>query len=374
MNDLKQRENCFQNLLLSGVGLLLFSACAAEPPPEAPIRPVRVQEVLSTSGIRLRTFSGITQAGHEAHMSFKVAGTIESLPVSVGNIVESGQLLATLDPADFKLRVQEAQASLTRAQAQARNAEANLARTRQLYENNNASRNEYDASRTAAESARAHVESLAKRLELAEAELSYTRLTAPVRGAITEVPASRNENINSGQTVLTLVAGSRLEVEVGIPEIFIAQIRPADEVEVRFDAIPDRRFEAAVTEVGVASTGLATTFPVTVQLKETSRDLRPGMAAEVSFRFGSEADRERILVRPFAVGEDREGKHVFVVEPSGDGLAVVHRRAVRVGEITNEGIEVLEGLAEGDLIVIAGVSRIQDGLTVKLAGTGQETP
>ena len=70
-----------------------------------------------------------------------------------------------------------------------------------------------------------------------------------------------------------------------------------------------------------------------------------------------------------AVGEDREGRYVFLVEPGENGLAKVHRRAVTVGELTAGGLEVLSGLTEGDRIVTAGVRRIVDGLTVRFDST-----
>jgi hypothetical protein len=100
------------------------------------------------------------------------------------------------------------------------------------------------------------------------------------------------------------------------------------------------------------------------------------MAATVTFRFESGDGAERIVVPPVAVGEDRDGRFVFVldrevrpsgVRPSGEGeLAVARRRAVTVGDLTPEGIEIEDGLADGELLVTAGVRRIQDGQQVKL--------
>ena len=94
--------------------------------------------------------------------------------------------------------------------------------------------------------------------------------------------------------------------------------------------------------------------------------MRSGMAAEVAFRFGSATGTDRILVPPFAVGEDRQGRFVFIAEPTEPGLAIARRKAVRVGELTTEGLEILDGLSDGDLLINAGVSRIEDGLKVRL--------
>ncbi|MBW2629927.1 MAG: hypothetical protein JRE45_20270, partial [Deltaproteobacteria bacterium] len=67
-----------------------------------------------------------------------------------------------------------------------------------------------------------------------------------------------------------------------------------------------------------------------------------------------------------AVGEDREGRFVFMLEKTDDGLGIVHRTPVEVGEILSDGIEILEGVKPGELVVTAGVSRIYDGLQVRV--------
>jgi RND family efflux transporter MFP subunit len=311
-------------------------------------------------------FSGVAEAGIESKLSFKVAGSIENLAVKLGDSVRAGGLIAKLDDTDFQLQVQQAEASLTQSEAQARRARADYERTRSLYESRNASKNDLDQARSASESADAQVESSSKALELAKQRLSYCRLVAPISGAIAEVPVEANENIQAGQRIATLTSGDRMEVSVGVPEILIAQIREGDAVSVQFDALPDTKLGGRVTEVGVAAMGAVTTFPVTVILNERTRDVRPGMAASVGFTFTSADNRERFLVPPVAVGEDRNGRFLYVATPVDSGLAVVGRRAVTVGELTGDGLEVLEGLFEGDLLVTAGVSKLVDGQTVRL--------
>lgn len=352
-------------LVLATAGV--FSCAEKEEPPEI-IRPVRYQQVFSTGGKRTRTFSGVLRAGLESKLSFKVPGTIERVAVKVGDRVDAGQLIAELDSSDYELQREQAQASLNQAVAQARNADANYERVRALYETKNASRNDLDAARAASESANAAVESARKQLELAGLQVSYTRLTAPVSGAIAEVPVEINENVQAGNTVAVLTSGSRLEVHVSIPGSLISRLEEGDRVVVSFDALPDRSCPATITEVGVASMGMATTFPVTVRLDEREEEVRPGMVASVAFRFDSGDERIRFLVPPSAVGEDRNGRYVFTVEPDPDDVSygVAHRRAVTIGDLTPEGLEIFEGLTDGDILVTAGISRIDDGQRVKL--------
>ncbi len=351
----------------------VFASCdEGEPPSPPPIRPVRYLEVFSTGAGRVRTFSGSAQADVETSLSFRVGGNIRRVLVDRGDRVEEEQLIAELDPTDFELQVQEAEAALSQAQAQARRAEADYERVRGLYENRNAAKADLDAIRAAAESARAQIDASVKRLEQARSQLSYTRLRAPASGSIASVPAEVNENVDGGDEIAVLTSGLRPQVYVAVPESLIGEITRGDSVVVTFDALPGRALTAVVTQVGVTATELATTFPVAVQLREATEDVRSGMAADVAFTFGSSDERQRYLVPPQAVLEDRDGRFVFVVEPtSGDpGLGIVHRRVVTVGEITGEGLEVLTGLSDGDRVVTAGVSQIHDGLEVKLGKAG----
>jgi RND family efflux transporter MFP subunit len=153
-----------------------------------------------------------------------------------------------------------------------------------------------------------------------------------------------------------------------MPEILIAQVHEGDKVTVTSDAYPGKELAATVTEVGVASTGMVTTFPVAVRLDESTPDIRPGMAASVSFLFESKDQRMRFLVPSISIGEDRDGRFVFVVEPMTDNpdYGIVRRKAVTVGELTGEGLEVFEGLSDGDLVITAGITRIIEGQKVKI--------
>jgi RND family efflux transporter MFP subunit len=346
--------------------------CAEQAPPEQTLRPVRTVQVFHTGVERVRSFSGTARAGQESRLSFRVRGTVEVLSVKLGDRVRAGQVLARLDPQDYQLRVEDAEASLARIRAEVRNAEANYARIRDLYENNNASLTDLDASRAAFESTTAALESGEKKLEQARLQLSYTRLEAPTAGAISEVPVEVNENVQPGQTVAVLTAEARPEVEIGMPEVFISRVQEGQLVEVTFDALGARRFDATVTEVGVTSTGLATTFPVKARLDRDEPDVLPGMAAEVHFRFAAEGEGDRIEVPAFAVGEDRDGRYVFVVEEGGEGIGRAVRREVTVGSLTAEGgLEILRGLTDGERVITAGVSRIQDGREVRLDTVGE---
>jgi RND family efflux transporter MFP subunit len=156
-----------------------------------------------------------------------------------------------------------------------------------------------------------------------------------------------------------------MEVQITMPELLISQVNEGDEVIVSLDAISGKSFKANVTEVGVSSTSFSTTYPVIVQLTETDPGIRPGMAAEVSFEFKATDDIKGISVPLVAVGEDRLGRFVFIVQPADSGLGIVHKKSVTLGQLDGENINILEGLEDGEYLVIAGVSKITEGQKVK---------
>lgn len=354
-------------LTLSLALLLLTAGCGAPPQEAEIIRPVRYEQALSTGGNRARTFSGAAQAGAESSLSFKVGGTLRQLPVVVGTQVRQGTLLAALDPSDYLLRKQETLAALQQTQAQERNAKEIYDRVKGLYENQNASLSDLEAARAGHDSALAAVELAQTRLEQANLQVEYTRLYAPATGAIAQVNAEANENVQAGQRVVVMTSGDRPEVEVAVPEQLITRIRIGDPVTVAFDALPGQSHDAVVREAGVAATRAATTFPVTVRLVEDNEDVRPGMAAEVTFRFSTSNEQAHsVLVPSASVGEDRQGRFVFALEPTDGDLAIARRRPVQIGELTAEGIEVLDGLQDGELVATAGANSLEDGQRVRL--------
>lgn len=353
---------------LATLGLVtLLAACGAQEvaEPSAP-RTVRADVFLRDGAARTRTFSGVARAGVESQLSFKVSGTVQRVAVRVGDSVEAGALIARIDPADYELQVGDARAALARQEASARNAEATYRRTEALYENNNASLADLEAARASHDAARAAVESAQKAFERADRQLSYTVLRAPIAGAVSAVQIEEGENVSSGTPVALLSAGARVEVEVSVPEMLITGVREGQTVQVQFSAVPGRTFEAAITEVGVASIGGASAYPVRARLLRETDAVRPGMACEVDFSFEASGSRDALVVPPSAVAEDIHGRFAFVVRDDADGTLRAHRVAVTVGDLTSDGIEVLDGIEDGARVVTAGVGRLVDGEPVRI--------
>ncbi|WP_300666939.1 efflux RND transporter periplasmic adaptor subunit, partial [Desulfoluna sp.] len=213
-------------LVLAGFLMVLgLVGCAEEKAEEVVrLRPVRVQRVVRVDSEVARIFSGYALSSVESKLSFKVPGTLKEIAVKVGDSLAKGDLVAALDDRDYRLRVQEAEAGLDQASAQARNASLSYERARRLWENDNISKSDLDRARASWESATAQVTSIGKKRDLATRQLGYTRLESPVEGSITRVLADENENTGAGVPVAVLASGQRAEVHVDIPEVMSSAI------------------------------------------------------------------------------------------------------------------------------------------------------
>ncbi len=334
-----------------------------------PLRPVKWLTVAPVGSGQQQVFTGQVRSAVHSTLSFKVSGTVAELPVDVGDRVLAGELIASLVPVDYEIGVEQANASVDSADAEFRSARANYDRIRALYENNSVSRGELDQARTRFESAQAQLRAAGKKLESARRQLSYTRLQSPMQCAVAATYVTANENVNPGAPVAEITCGEQFEVEIAVPELLIAGFQQGDSAVVRFDALPGEQFPGKVTEVGVAATNVSTTFPVTVRLLRDDPRLRGGMAAEVTIELDA-AGTERLVLPPVAVGEDRLGRYVYVLDSRHSGAVLVRRRAVEVGALTEQGVEILNGLQPQERVVVAGLSKLEDGMAVKLNGAG----
>lgn len=333
---------------------------------EVSVRPVRYTRVDTQDVSEARTYSGTARAEVETDLSFRVGGTLVSRPVNVGNELRQGQVVATLDSTDFQVRLDEAMAGLARAEAEQRNASANYERTRDLYENQNATRTQLDAARSMSESADAQHRAATQQVEAARLQLTYATLRAPQQCSVAQTLAEINQNVSPGQPVVRLNCGQCADVVVSVPETDISRISEGMPVAVGVSALSEAPLSGVVKEVGIATGGGSTTYSVAVALEEACEAVRSGMTVDVTFEFAVTGPVGNLVVPYVSVGEDRTGHFVFVIEPGVDGRLFAQKRPVGVGAATADGIVITEGLVVGELIATAGVRRLSAGQEVTL--------
>ncbi len=388
--------NSFRTLCILLLGSFLVASCGKNQTAatEEPLRPVYYAKVKETSGAEMHTFSGTAQSETETTLSFQVGGILNQLPVELGDRVRKGTLVAAIDPVDLNIQANQAvaqakgsdaqyisaEAQIKSAQTVLINARSNYERIENLYANNSVSLAEFEAAKSNYETAEAQYEAALANLEAASSQVSasaeqvnsarnqiaYTRLSAPFDGIVTNVMVEENELVSPGTPIVSLGAESAPEVKVGIPDVVISKVRPSQEVSIVFSSLPGQNFSGVVKEVAYA-TGSAPTYPVIVSLLNYSENIRPGMAANVTFSFDSQNSSgvNHLSVPPSSVAEGPGGAFVYVLKPNGESYQV-EKRPVEVGALNSVGMEIMSGLQKDEIVATAGLNTLLAGMQVSL--------
>ncbi len=327
------------------------------------IRPVVTYTVPDIMRSREWSTSGTAKDALETALSFRVGGTIVSLPVKVGQRVSRGDRVAALDSTDFRLEMRQAEASLKDLQAELKNSRLNYERLKTLVDKAVISRSEYDAAFSSYESILARVEAQTEQVSIARRNLSYATLTAPVDGIISSKPAEVHRNVSPGETIATLNSKGDLEIEIGVPDRLVPYIVVGQPVSVVFDVFQDVTLAGSVKEVGVEAQDTST-FPITVRLEENDSRIRSGMVGEVTFDFTRIEKLGFISIPVQALfGKPDSSSWVWVLDPE---TMTVHERVVEPGMPTRRGVALKKGLAPGDIVVTRGVHSLRDGQKVRM--------
>ncbi|WP_411894386.1 efflux RND transporter periplasmic adaptor subunit [Winogradskyella sp. A2] len=333
---------------------------------EIVLRPVRTGEVGYVGGDKSRSFSGTAQTEKIVNLSFRSSGIITKLDMKLGQKVKKNDLLGTLDNVSARLNYESAIESKNSSESQMNTAKLALNRVRTLYEKGSASLSDYEDAKNSYRTAVASFESSKRSVAIQQDQIRFGYLYASEDGVIASVGAEVDENVSPGQTIGVLNAGSAIEISLGLPESIINAVKKDMKVKVSFTAIPEENFNAIVTEVAPAVDQNTSTYPVTVMVTDSDDRIKSGMAASVNFEFVSESLDEKIMVVPAnAVGEDGNGRFVFLIEES-DEKTTVKKQPITIGNLTPQGFEVVSGLQIGQKIATAGLQTLLDGQEVKL--------
>lgn len=368
-------------LLLVFQACLLISACEPSVDMEIrePIRPVRTTVAMVGQGFMLRSYYGSVQADLISKLSFRVGGVVDIVAVELGQKVDENQLIAALNDADLDLQLDQEKAALLQAKAEAVNAKTQYERSYSLVAKGVVSQNDFDSAETGYRTSRAELERARKSVELAQKQLGYAQLKVPVRDCtVSELDAEVGENVTAGQVVATLNCGDHFEVLTHVSENVIRDISVGDDVIVRLNIYQGDEYQGIVSEVG-AAVGNRSTYPVVIRITTPDDRLRVGMAAEVSLRVSMEQLNGSIVLPFSAVGEDSNGRFVYLFQPLSElevgaladtdkqqAFGLAKRVDVTVGQVTNEGVSIKSGVAEGDRVITAGLRYLTDGRKVKL--------
>ncbi|CAM4193571.1 efflux RND transporter periplasmic adaptor subunit [Vibrio neonatus] len=344
------------------LGALAMTLVGCEKPVVEPIQHVSKVEVLQLGKPQASDriyFPAVAQAALRSHLSFQVSGEISELVVNEGDRVQKGDLLAQLDPRDFKIAVDNARASYAAINSQYK-------RSKPLVAKGLLAQSQFDE--LAAQRSIALVD-----LKLAELYLKFTTLKAPIDGIISRVNVDRFENIQVGQQIVNIHSTDDVEVLIQVPDrLFIHQPTQRDlrkvtaKVKVESGNVYDAKIKEFTTEPDPATGTYNRTLIMPMPEKEIILD---GMALEVTAKssdaglnvsFGSDIPLSAV-VNTDGDSLDRSETYVWVLEGNK-----VRKQHIKLGKMRDKTVQVVSGLQGAEQIVVKGLSKLREGSVVEV--------
>lgn len=322
------------------------SPAQSSPEDEAPTAlPVEVAAVERGSALASLTGTTTLDAEAEATVVARTDGVVTQVLVEEGQYVRAGQPLVQLDDERLALEVRRAEATL-------RELEGTFERTRVMYEKQLVSREAFDQ-------ARASYENQQVTTDLARLALAHATVRAPIAGWVSARHVKDGNMVRVHDPVFDLTNLDPLRAELHVPERELAKLERGLPATLHFDALPGQTFEGRVALISPVVDATSGTVRVTVEVRDPSRTIKPGMFARVHVQYDRHEDA--LLVPRRAVVEEDDVLSVYVVV---DSLAV--RRPIATGYSNGDRVEVTEGLSEGDRVVLSGQTALRDSALVAI--------
>lgn len=352
----KSSREIFSAILMAVVFLFFLFSCSKKEEKAAVevIRPVKMMTIASGGGELTRAFPGKVQASQEVDLAFKVAGPLIELPVNEGQEVKKGQLLARIDPRDFKTNLDQAKARSLEAQQQ-------FKRYQDLYIQRQVSKADFDKYKSARDVARAQQKDARHALE-------DTYLRTPFSGVVAEKFVDNFQDVQAKQPIVSLQDVSRVEIQINVPEAIMATVKTegSGTTVAEFAAAPGKQYNLSLKEYSTQADPKTQTYRITFLMPQPEDlNVLPGMTANVLATPPTKGGGgDQIIIPAIAVFADETGtSHVWIVDPEA---MKTHRRKVTIGSLTGkESIRITDGLKPGETIAIAGVTQLREGMKVR---------
>jgi RND family efflux transporter MFP subunit len=342
-------------LLALALGAMAVAASACAPAAakttnaaDSTVVPVVTHPISLSARAWSTTASGIVQANSTVDVAFQVPGKVVTIGPDEGQSVRAGQGIASVDPTEYRLAVEQ-------AAAQAERAAHDRDRNQPLL-----------ASGGIAPAEMEHLEIGARQsaaaADLAKKHLADTKLEAPISGVVARRAAEVGATVAAGQSVYTIVALDPVRVRVGVPEADVGHVTEGAVATVRIPAL-DTSFSGRVSLIGVAADPATRSYTVEISVPNPARKLRAGMVAEATIQ--TRESTSAMMVPAPAVVHDGGVNGTTIIYVLDRDAARVHARRVTTGAAHGDSLEITSGVVAGEHIVVAGQQRLRDGARVQ---------
>ena len=309
------------------------------------------------------TFSGDILAIQQTNIYSKVTGNILKIYAEIGDFVNSGKLIAQIDPSIFIQAVRQNEGLVNQAKANLENNKVNLARTQILFDKGLAPQGDLDNAATLVKVTEAQVQTAEANYSNAKLQLSYCNITAPFSGYITKRFLDQGSLVSSGTTnsIYILSNISKLKIIVSVLEKDISKLDDVKDVTLTTDAYPDKIFTAKFRKMSQSIDLNTRTMPVEVDIDNADNMLKPGMFARVSFLLDKHYNA--LIVPVQCVKTDESGSYIFTV--TEDNSAV--KKYIETGLKADNKVEIVSGLDDKERVVSVGQDLIKENSKIKIS-------
>jgi RND family efflux transporter MFP subunit len=353
--------------LLAGVSLafmaIALTGCnelAAEK--ALPLRPVLVATVHYEAESPERSFVGTIKPRIETDMGFRVPGKVAKRLVEVGQTVDVGEPLATLDEVDLKLQAEQADAEFHAATGVLAQAAAAEQRAKDLRVKGWTTDAQLDQAKAAADEARARLNRAERSVDLTRNSLSYATLVADTRGVVTATLIDAGQVVASGQTAIRVARFAEKEAVVAIPETLLGRAKEGVAT-VTLWSEPNKKYAAKLREVAPSADPATRTYLAKFSLPDAGENVSLGMTATLTL---ADPQTERVARLPLSALFNEGGDpSLYTVGAAGD----VALKPVAVKSYESNDVVISGGVDEGAKIVVLGVQKLDPAQKVRVVSS-----
>ena len=336
-------------LIVSAVALVAFciTGCSNKPTmePTAKIIPVKVMHIGFSDHALSQNYVGTVEESSAVSLSFSAMGTVERVLVTEGVRVRKGQLLAVLDNGTVQNAYDVTKATLKQAQDA-------YDRLKSLHEKGSITDLQFIEVETGLEQAKS-MEAIARKT------LDDCNLYAPLNGIIAKRSIEEGVSVMPGLSAFKIVSIDEVYVTVPIPENEIGSIKTGQPATITVSALNNREYNGVVDRKGIEANPVSHSYALKIKTTNPNFDLMPGMVCKVSLQH----DKDKIIIIPNKCVQLSPDNRPFVWIANG---TTATRRFIAIGSLSDYGIIVENGLAEGDRLIVEGTNKVSEGMQIKI--------
>jgi RND family efflux transporter MFP subunit len=352
-------------IAILSISTLLMVSCGKEKneviAKEAAIA-VKVSGVSENDNSPFVTASGKIEAENSANLSTRMMGYVTKIHVKVGQKVGAGQLLVSINNTDLQAKKAQVDASILQATAGYNNAKKDFDRFVNLFKQQSASQKELDDMTARYEMAKAGLEGAKQMRNEVMAQFSYSNITAPFSGTVTNTFVKEGDMANPGMPLVSVEGASRLQVTAMVSENDIASIKKGMPVKVLVKS-SNTTLNGKVSEVSVSATNTGGQYLVKINLDKTDSSVLSGMFVNVQFPVENKTQTvqtDRVLVPETALVKQGQLTGIYTI---GTGNVAI-LRWLRVGKNFGTQVEVLSGLSSNEQYIVSAGGKLYNGALV----------